>query len=56
VKLKRVLIEMLFVGKMCAATRLTTLIRRHELRKRDVGWASDRTRASGRENPEISAA
>lgn len=54
--MKRVTVKMLFMGRVCAAAALTTLIGWHELGKRDVGWTPDRTRASGRENPEIPAA
>lgn len=55
-ELKRVAVEMLFVCRVCAAASLTTFIGWYELGKRDVGWTPDRTRAGGRENPEISAA
>lgn len=54
--MKRILIQMLLIGEIrAAATRLTMLIRWHELGKRDIGWTPDGTGASRRKNSEISA-
>jgi hypothetical protein len=58
VEAQRVLIVMLMLDIVAdtAATGLAVIVIWHEVSQRDVGWASDWTRAGWRDDSEVAAA